>query len=66
MQVFSRNCTRILLKTQGKKIEDMFLVKIARKGTSLKSPRIWAMIAYNDSLDMEMGLFPGLFTNFQV
>ena len=35
MQVFFRNCTQILTKTQGKKFEDMFLVKIASKGTSL-------------------------------
>ena len=36
MQIsFFRNCTHILTRTQGKKIEDMFLVKIASKGTSL-------------------------------
>ena len=31
------NCTDILTRTQGKKFEDMFLVKIASKGTSLKA-----------------------------
>ena len=35
MQVFFRNCTHILTRTQGKKFEDMFLVKIASKRTSL-------------------------------
>ena len=35
MQVFFRNCTHILTRTQGKKFEDMFLVKIVNKGTSL-------------------------------
>ena len=29
---FFRNCTHILTGTQGKKFEDMFLVKIASKG----------------------------------
>ena len=40
MQFFFRNCTHILTRTQGEKFEDMFLVKIASKGTSLrlKSP----------------------------
>ena len=33
---FPRNCTYILTRTQGKKFEDMFLVKIASKGTSLR------------------------------
>ena len=37
MQFFSRNCTHILTRPQGKKFEYMFLVKIASKGTSLKS-----------------------------
>ena len=32
---FFRNCTHILTRTQGKKFEDMFLVKIASKGISL-------------------------------
>ena len=36
MQFFSRNCTYVLTRTQGEKFEDMFLVKIASKGTSLK------------------------------
>ena len=36
MQFFFRNCTHILTRTQGEKFEDMFLVKIASKGTSLK------------------------------
>ena len=35
MQFFFRNCTHIFTRTQGKKFEDMFLVKIASKGTSL-------------------------------
>ena len=35
MQLFFRNCTHILTRTKGKKFEDMFLVKIASKGTSL-------------------------------
>ena len=33
---FFRNCTHILTRTQGRKFEDMFLVKIASKGTSLR------------------------------
>ena len=36
MQFFFRNCTHILTGTQGKTFEDMFLVKIANEGTSLK------------------------------
>ena len=32
---FFRNCTHILARTQEKKFEDMFLIKIASKGTSL-------------------------------
>ena len=39
MQFFFRNCTHILTRTQGKMFEDMFLVKMASKGTSL-SPEI--------------------------
>ena len=35
MQVFFRNCTHILTRTQGGKFENMFLIKIANKGTSL-------------------------------
>ena len=35
MQVFFRNCTHILTRTQGGKFKDIFLVKIANKGTSL-------------------------------
>ena len=31
---FFRNCTHILTRTKGKRFEDMFLVKIASKGTS--------------------------------
>ena len=34
---FFWNCTHILTRTQGKKFEDMFLVKIASKGTSLNA-----------------------------
>ena len=37
MQVFFRNCTHILTRTQGKKFEDMFFVKIASKGNSLRT-----------------------------
>ena len=33
---FVRNCSHILTRTQGKNFEDMFLVKIASKGTSLR------------------------------
>ena len=36
MQFFFRNCTHILTRTHEKRFEDMFLVKIASKGTSLK------------------------------
>ena len=36
MQFFFRNCTHILTRIQGEKFEDMFLVKIASKGTSLR------------------------------
>ena len=35
MQVFFRNYTRILTKIKGENFEDMFLVRIASKGTSL-------------------------------
>ena len=37
MQFFFRNCTHMLTRTQAKKFEDTFLVKIASKGTSLKT-----------------------------
>ena len=37
MQFFFRNCNHILTRTQGEKFEDIFLVKIASKETSLKS-----------------------------
>ena len=40
---FFRNCTHILTRTQGKKFEDMFLVKIASKGTSL-SPHLETVV----------------------
>ena len=36
MQFFFRNCTHILAGNQGKNCEDMFFVKIASKGTSLR------------------------------
>ena len=39
MQIFFRNCTQILTRTQGTKFEDMFLVKIPNKGTSLIAHR---------------------------
>ena len=39
MQFFFRNCTHILTRTQWKAFEDMFLVKIASKGTSLSSTK---------------------------
>ena len=35
MQVFFRNCTRILTRIKGENFEDTFLVRIASKGTSL-------------------------------
>ena len=35
---FFKNCTLILTRTQGEKFEDMFLVKLASKGTSLTCP----------------------------
>ena len=35
MQLFPWNCIYLLTRTQGKEFEDMFLVKIASKGTSL-------------------------------
>ena len=44
MQLFFRNCTYILTRTQGKKFEDVFLVKIANKGTS-SNERTQASIA---------------------
>ena len=37
MQFFFRNCTHILTRTEKKAFEDMFLVKIANKETSLRS-----------------------------
>ena len=37
MLFFSRNCTHILTRTQGKKFEYMFLAKIASEGTSLNA-----------------------------
>ena len=37
---FFRNCTHILTRTQGETFENMFLVKIASKGTSLSQQRI--------------------------
>ena len=36
MQFFFRNCAHMLTRTQGESFEDMFLVKIANKDTSLK------------------------------
>ena len=39
MQFFFRNCTHILTRTPGTKFEDMFLVKVASKGTYLKGDR---------------------------
>ena len=36
MQLFLRNCTHLLTRTQGEKFEYMFLVKIASKRTSLR------------------------------
>ena len=36
IKIFFRNCTHILTRTQREKSEDMFLVKIASKGTSLR------------------------------
>ena len=37
MQLFFRNCTYILTKTQEERFEDMFLVKIASKRSSLRA-----------------------------
>ena len=34
-----KNCTHILIRTQKKKFEDLFLVIIANKGTSLSEPK---------------------------
>ena len=39
MEFFVRNRTHILTRTQEKKFEDMFLVKIASKGSLLKCSR---------------------------
>ena len=54
MQFFFRNCTHILTRTRGEKFEDMFLVKIASKGTSLNKLNIyiWSLspIQYNTIL----------------
>ena len=36
MQLFFRNCTHILTRTQGKKLDDMFLVKIKLKIQKIK------------------------------
>ena len=36
MQFFGGNCTHILTGTQEKKFKDMFLIKIASEGTSLR------------------------------
>ena len=44
---FFRNCTHILTRTQRKKFEDMFLVKIANKGTSLNRPFLHLSMADN-------------------
>ena len=35
MSIFFANCTHLLTRTQDKKLENMFLVKIANKGTIL-------------------------------
>ena len=39
MQMLFKNSTHILTRTQGEKFEDMFLVKIANKGTSFNNLR---------------------------
>ena len=44
MQFFFKICTQILTRTQVKKFEDMFFVKIANKRTSL-SGLIWYQMA---------------------
>ena len=36
MSIFFANCTHLLTRTQEKKFEDVFLVKIANKGTTLR------------------------------
>ena len=58
MQFFFRNCTHILTRTQRKKSEDMFLVKIASKGTSLNHPRNFPIV--NDAFENAafISLFP--------
>ena len=40
MHFVFRNCTHILTKTKGEKFEDMFLVRIASKGTSLNMSKL--------------------------
>ena len=49
MQFFFRNCTHILTKTKGKKFQDMFLVRIASKGTSLSHMEFENLPALNGS-----------------
>ena len=41
---FFRNYTDILTRSQGKKFEDMLLVKIASKGTSLNDQRLYQQL----------------------
>ena len=47
---FFRNCTHILTRTQGKKFEDMFLVKIANKETSLNKSHMCMNAMHEHSL----------------
>ena len=44
---FFKNCTHILTRTQRKKFEDMFLVKIASKGTSLNFPASESIVFFS-------------------
>ena len=48
MQFFFRNCAHILRRTQEKKFEDMFLGKIASKGTSLISFLVLELLRFKD------------------
>ena len=54
MQFFFRYCTHILTRTHEKKFEDMFLVKIASKGTSLISKII--LYSCTESYDIKFSL----------
>ena len=63
MQIFFRNCTHILTRTQGKKFEDMFLVKIASQGTSLST---LLSITVRDLMSMNKRAKPSMLRSRQV